>query len=468
MRGFLIGLLLLGTSVLSSVKADSSGPYQPTWESLDSRPTPAWFDEAKLGIFIHWGVYSVPAYGPTDEEHLAREYAEWYPHWMNDSEHPTYRFHRERYGADFTYPEFAPMFDAELWDPDAWAELFKRAGAKYVVLTSKHADGFCLWPSEESYNWNSVDVGPHRDIVKDLSAALRKQDLKVGLYYCLFEWDHPWYPDDMEQFVDRRVLPQLYDIVKRYEPDLIWGDGEWQVHSDVWRSREFLTWLFNESPVKEHVVINDRWGKDTRSKHGGYYTTEYGQFHTIEDMTAVKWEECRGLGTSFGYNRMERLEDYLSPREVIHLLVSTVAKGGNLLLNIGPRADGGIPVIMEERLLQLGSWLHVNGEAIYGTRPWAGAAQSHEHSPKTEPEVFFTSKDDAVYAVVFGWPGRQWVLNGLVPSTKPDVSLLGYEGQLPVRVNGEQIVVDLSGINPTVLPCEYAFVFRLSGMGSSR
>lgn len=474
--------------LFASATAAEPGSYEPTWESLDTRRTPGWFDEAKFGIFIHWGLYSVPAYAPTAEGHIVREYAEWYRHWMDQPDHPTYAWHRQRYGKHFAYADFAPMFRAELWDPEAWAELLARSGARYVVTTAKHADGYCLWPSPCSWNFNSVDTGPHRDLIGDLVAALRKQNLRVGLYYCFFEWGHPWYPADMSRFVTNRSLPQLFDLARRYEPDLMWGDGAWKDHSDDWRSREFLAWLFNASTVRDKVVVNDRWGKETRSKHGGYFTTEYRRFHTIDDLTKVKWEECRGLGTSFGYNRNEKLADYLGPRELVLLLVSTVAEGGNLLLNIGPRADGTIPVIMEERLRQIGDWLDTNGEAIYGTRPWVRACQWTEGAKPSAPsqdthasasltlevgfapqegtavrEAFFTRNNEDLYAILPGWPGTRFILKDIAGPPDIAVTLLGHEKPIPFEQHDGNIILDLSGIPAHQLPCGYAYTFRIRG-----
>lgn len=172
------------------------------------------------------------------------------------------------------------------------------------------------------------------------------------------------------------MIPQMKDLVNRYKPDVVWTDGEWDHPSETWKSTEFLAWLYNDSPVKDYVVVNDRWGKETRSKHGGIYTTEYDLVH---DQTSVgqkinhPWEECRGIGGSFGYNRNENLADYSTSQELINILIDKVARGGNLLLNIGPTADGRIPVIMQQRLKDMGDWLRVNGDAIYGTRAWAKA-----------------------------------------------------------------------------------------------
>lgn len=349
----------------------AQSPFETTWDSIDKRPIPEWFEEAKFGIFIHWGVYSVPAWGPKGK------YAEWYWHDMQNHEGETWQFHCKHYGETFAYQDFAPLFKAEMFDPEHWADIFVRSGAKYVVLTSKHHEGFCLWPSAESWNWNSVDVGPHRDLCGDLSQAVKARGLKMGFYYSLYEWFNPTYRTHVERYVSERMLPQLKDLVVRYEPDLVWTDGEWGHTSDVWRATEFLAWLFNESPVREKVVVNDRWGKECRGVHGGFYTTEYGHGNVQKDSDHP-WEECRGIGASFGYNRNETVDDYATGKQLVRLLVDTASRGGNLLLDIGPTADGRIPEIMEQRLLEIGEWLRINGESIYGTKkgpelglPWA-------------------------------------------------------------------------------------------------
>lgn len=347
---------------------------------------------------------------------------------MEDKNGPTWKFHVDTYGADFQYQDFAPMFKAEMFDPAQWADIFKRSGAKYVVLTSKHHEGFCLWPSAQSWNWNAVDIGPHRDLLGDLTQAVKDAGLKMGYYYSLYEWYNPVYRADLDKYVDERMLPQLRDLVTRYKPAMIWPDGEWDQPSKTWRSEEFLAWLYNESPVKEEIVVNDRWGKECRGKHGGFYTSEYSG-HGGDPMSAAHpWEECQGMGASFGYNRNESLADYRTPKELIRLLVDTASRGGNLLLDIGPTADGRIPVIMEERLVQMGEWLTVNGEAIYGTTagpvasfPWGGC----------------TSGKDKVYLHVFDWP--QGALD--VPGLKLNVEkayLLGGSGQQPLTVESHE------------------------------
>lgn len=416
---------------LALVAASNCGfaePYAPDWASLDTRPIPGWFNEAKFGIFVVWGVYSVPAWSPKGT------YAEWYGSDMNDPKKPTYDFHRKTYGADFKYSDFVPQFTAELFDPAGWADLFQRSGAKYVVLTAKYHDGFCLWPSAYHWNWNSVDVGPHRDLVGDLTAAVREKGLRMGYYYSLYEWYHPLYRSDAERFAQEHMTPQLKELVTRYQPDMLWPDGEWEQTSAVWHSPEFLAWLFNESPVKDHVVVNDRWGKECRGRHGDFYTFEYGGCTEITKETPHPWEEDRGMGASYGYNRNESIDEYASAKDLVRLLVDTATLGGNLLLDIGPTADGRIPVIMQERLVQIGEWLAVNGESIYGTtagpflKPaWGGC----------------TRKPGRIYFHVFDWPADGLRIEGLTTPIRK-AWLLSDPAQAPLSVTSESGVVHIA------------------------
>jgi alpha-L-fucosidase len=441
-------------SVLVSACIAQDVIYQPTWESINSRPTPAWFADAKFGIFIHWGAYSVPAWGPKGK------YAEWYWQQMQDKNGPTWKFHVKTYGEDFKYQDFAPLFKAEMFDPEAWADVFKRSGARYIVLTSKHHEGFCLWPNTQSWNWNSVDIGPHRDLAGDLIKAVHAAGLRMGFYYSLYEWFNPLYREDVNRYVAEHMLPQIKDLVTRYKPDIVWSDGEWDHSSETWRSTEFLAWLFNESPAPKDVVVNDRWGKETRGKNGGFFTTEYGQIHwgqtPDEKFLQRCWEECRGMGASFGYNRNEDISDYKEASELIRLLIEVISKGGNLLLDIGPTADGRIPVIMQERLLQIGDWLKVNGEAVYGTRAWRKTADSQL--------VRFTCRGDAVYAICLGWPGSELVLNEPKASENTLVTMLGFDKPLKWREVAGKIHIEVPAFSPESIPCGHAYVFKLTGV----
>src|SRR5215218_6100530 len=215
-------LFLLSSFIL--VIGFAQKKYNPTWESIDSRPIPRWFTDARFGIFIHWGLYSVPAWGPVGKEWpVYSKYAEWYWYRMQSDSSAVgnafRNFHTTTYGPNFRYQDFAGSFKAELFNPELWADLFAASGAKYVVLTSKHHEGFTLWPSKETWNWNAVDVGPHRDLAGDLSKAVKSKGLKMGFYYSLYEWYNPLYHTNVARYVDEHMLPQLKDLVTRYSPD---------------------------------------------------------------------------------------------------------------------------------------------------------------------------------------------------------------------------------------------------------
>jgi alpha-L-fucosidase len=454
-------LLLLAMTVLSS----GQNRYQANWDSLNGRPTPSWYPEAKFGIFIHWGVYSVPSFAPTDQKGQT-PYAEWYWNSLTTKKAATVAFHNKTYGSDFAYAQFAPMFKAELFDPDRWADVFLRSGAKYVVLTSKHHDGFALWPSAEADRdwgrpWNAVSAGPHRDLLGDLTTAVRKKGVRMGFYYSLYEWYNPLWLNDKPKYVADHMMPQFKDAVTRYKPSIIFSDGEWDLPSDQWRSPELLAWLFNESPCREEVVVDDRWGKETRHKDGGYFTTEYT---AGLDSGTHPWEESRGMGLSYGYNRNEHLEHYRTSRELILMLADLVSRGGNLLLDIGPTADGRIPVVMEERLIQMGEWLKDNGDAIYGTRPWKKSRQFSEGEvPKLDAgkqymtryeitdfvdrkkpgqaviEAFFTTKGKDVYAIFPARAQGDWLMKDVATSAGTRVVALGSNQELKWEKAGQGI-----------------------------
>jgi alpha-L-fucosidase len=460
--------------------------YEAKWSSLDKRPCPEWYLDAKFGIFIHWGVYSVPAWG------APKEYAEWYWNHIADKKpgNPWWQFHQANYGKDFDYPQFAPMFRAELFDPDQWADIFARSGAKYIVPTSKHHEGFCLWPSEDASRtwgrpWNAAVIGPKRDLLGDLAGAVRKHGIKFGFYYSLYEWYNPLWLKDKPAYVAQHMHPQFKDAVTRYRPAIIFADGEWDLPSAEWKSEELLAWLFNESACKDEVVVNDRWGKETRHHHGGYYTTEYGA--GMKDASHP-WEESRGMAYSYGYNRAENIDDYKSARELIMVLCDLVSRGGNFLLDIGPTGDGRIPVIMQQRLIEMGDWLKVNGEAIYGTRyagrpcQWsAGTRPGQEFGQfmvkynlmdqvgqqpadgRAVKQFFFTKKPGALYAITTGWLAPRVTLHNVKAPAQPQVTLLGVQGVLRSQVNGKDIEIEVPALAPQQLPCRYNYTFKIPG-----
>ena len=353
-----------------------------SWEELRARAYPQWFTDAKLGIFIHWGVYSVPAYsGPED-------YAEWFYRGLQVGDSLRIRFMRDNFGDDFKYADFAPLFRAELFDPDEWADLFRQAGARYVVLVSKHHDGYALWPSAYSPGWNSAEVGPRRDLVGDLTDAVREAGLRMGLYYSLGEWTNPlhrWYTDPPESigpYVDQHMVPQFMEVVEAYRPDLIFSDGEWLNSAEQLRSRDMIGWYFDT--IGPDAVVNDRWGGGSDI---GFRTPEYSSGIELTDRP---WTEVRGIGRSFGFNRNERLDAYMSPEALVHFFAAAVAGGGGMILNVGPKADGQIPLLQQERLRQLGQWLEVNGEAIYGSSAWWKAGEHRQVTlERIDPTIDF-------------------------------------------------------------------------------
>ncbi|XP_065536761.1 plasma alpha-L-fucosidase isoform X1 [Lathamus discolor] len=455
----LLGLLLGLPGLLAARPPGGDGQprYEPTWSSLDTRPLPAWFDEAKFGVFIHWGVFSVPSFGS--------EWFWWY--WQKEKRAPYVKFMEANYPPGFSYEDFGPLFTAEFFDPHQWADILKASGAKYVVLTSKHHEGFTLWGSKYSWNWNAVDVGPKRDLVAELATSVRNRtDLHFGLYHSLFEWFNPLFLEDAanafmtRKFPTSKSLPELYEIVNKYQPEIIWSDGNGNAPDTYWNSTGFLAWLYNDSPVRDTVVTNDRWGVGSICTHGGFYTCSdrYNPGHLLPH----KWENCMTIDSkSWGYRRNAQLGDYLAIEDLVKQLVEAVSCGGNLLMNIGPTHDGRIAVVFEERLRQMGAWLKVNGEAIYGTKPWR--AQNDTSTPGVW--YTFSPKEGKVNAIFLDWPVSGTLVLG-EPRAKlgeTQVKLVGYEELLKWIALGEKgIIVALPQLTPKQLPCQWGWTLQLT------
>ena len=457
----------------------AAAQYEAKWESLDKKPIPEWYKDAKFGIFIHWGVYSVPAYAKVGG------YAEWYQHKLrSDSGSPTALYHRKVYG-DKSYYDLAPAFKAELFDPDAWAQLFERSGAKYVALTSKHHDGYALWPSKVGdrdwgFPWNATEVGPQRDLIKALFTALRKTDVKPGLYYSLYEWYNPLYLRNVDSFVTEHTLVQLKDLISNYQPYVLFTDGGWDHPATTWHAKDFLAWLYNDSVMKDSIVTYDRWGSGVRFKHGMVYTPEYQPGLTFDGHY---FEESQGMGYSYGYNRAEDASDYSSGRLLTLQLIDIVSRGGNFLLDIGPRADGKIPAIMQERLLHIGRWLAINGAAIYGTRPWKSSCQwsggLRDYTAKKgetlllkqtidpEPgyarkEMFFTRKGDRLFCILPLYPQERVVVQGINLPAQAKVTLLATGQSLRWQNQGTDLQIDVPPFQPDSFTATDAFVLEIT------
>ncbi|WP_405905262.1 alpha-L-fucosidase [Streptomyces sp. NBC_00828] len=420
--------------------------YQTTEASLTGHQAPYWFHRAKFGIFIHWGVYSVPAWSP-----VGKQYAEWYWNHMESPDNEVYAYHRETYGENFAYDDFIPMFTAEKFNPRAWVELFRDAGAQYHVLTSKHHEGFALWDTKFA-DRNSVKMGPKRDLIRELFDASKQftPELKRGLYFSMPEWfnpDNPWMghaprnPYTLEplpytgytagkDYVKDYQAPQMLELIHGYDPALIWCDI-----GGANDSIEVLAEYFNHGKNRNkpyEVTVNDRSGI-------GFHDFTTPEYTTYDNTVVAKWESSRGLDPrSYGYNKATPDEAYMTTEEVVHSLVDIVSKNGNFLLDIGPRADGTIPEIMETRLRETGRWLKTNGEAIYDTTYWSRMAELGE-------DLRFTVKQNkAFYIHSLTEPGSTLTVQAPVPIRSGDkVTMLGYHRPLTWTVSNGSLVIDV-------------------------
>jgi alpha-L-fucosidase len=479
--------------------------YEGTWESVRTHAVPDWYEDAKLGVFLHWGLYSVPGWAPQvpDIQELLvsrgprtllrqNPYAEWYRNTMRIRGSPTQRHHNEVYGDDYPYDNFVRIFDEASGraNVDAIAELCEAAGARYAVLTTKHHEGFCLWPSRVPHPVKG-EYHAARDLVGDLTSAVRARGLRMGLYYS-GGYDWPYSGSVLRSPAhavlavphDRRyaefATAHVRELIDRYEPSVLWNDIAWPAAGDV---PELFAYYYNTVP---DGVVNDRWLQarmprnfisdglmlaagnvvqalwrflpEDRKRltfapppHCDFRTPEYAVVHTTSER---KWELARGVGHSFGANRAERPEDIIGEAELIQLFVDVVSKNGNLLIGVGPRPDGTIPDSQQAPLRALGAWLAVNGEAVYASRPWMLAASTTADGVP----VRFTLSGGAVYALVFGVPSARRIhLRAIDASRVRRVRLVGVEDPLEwLDDNGE-----LSVTVPERLPVSAVTVLDL-------
>jgi len=461
----------------------------PRWaEVRELYRIPDWMADAKFGIYAHWGVYSVPAWGN-----------EWYPRNMYRADQPEFAHHRETWGdqSSFGYKDFIPRFTAERWDPAEWAALFKASGARYAGPVAEHHDGFSLWDSQVNH-WNSVQMGPGRDIVRELTDAIRAEGLQVFMslhhdYNVLYTRDGPtgYFPkvpgtdtvdpafaDFYGNFENAEAayaswMAKTMEVIDRYEPDQLYFDGWLRDVPESMRVDLALHYYGDAVADGRQVTIASK--NESMPPGTSMVDIELGG---RRDIGPVAWQTDESIGSP-GWSWVEQFE--LKPFGLLlRILVDNVSKNGALLLNLAPLADGTIPDDQQAILRRFGRWLDVNGEAIYGSRPWARfmegeyIVQTNRRNPEplterqqtpTGRDFRFTTQGNTLYAIAMDWPGPQAVVTSLADGTAPGrvarVDLLGHAGPLTFTQDREGLKVDL----PPKPPGEEAYVLRVSGLG---
>ena len=466
--------------------------YRPTWNSLKTHATPQWLKDAKFGIYTHWGVYAVPARGPN---------ATWYPYYMYREGTPQYEYHVKTYGhpSQFGYKDFIPMFTAEKFDPDEWAELFKRSGAQFAGPVGEHHDGFCMWDTQYS-DWSAARMGPKRDVVGMLEKSIRSIDLRfmVALHHAENWWFYPHWrkefdtsdpryaglygdPHNLDGNVGKDFFQQdrpsmkfmeswkakILEVIDKYQPDLLWFDNGLHGVPEQYKL-EFLAYYYNKE--KE-------WGKEvvvTYKDHdlapgAAVLDLELGR---MNHLTYNEWITDTTVDDGRGWGYLEETP-YKSATTLVHYLVDNVSKNGYLLLNVGPKPDGTLPEQAQELLRGIGKWMEVNGEAIYGTTNWIAYGEGPTQIQKggefnekdvagfTAKDIRFTVKDNILYATCLGWPGEQVTietLKCLYPAEIRSLKMLGVDQELKWSLNEAGLTIQ----TPADKPCQHAYVFRIA------
>ncbi|MBC7782692.1 MAG: alpha-L-fucosidase [Burkholderiales bacterium] len=462
------------------------GPVKPTWDSLqENYKVPQWFYEAKFGIFMHWGLYSVPAYhNEWYEKHMYKSFTKW---------------HTDNFGPPekFGYKDFIPMFTAAKWDPDAWADLFKKAGAKFVMPTAQHHDNFALWDSDVT-PFNAKKMGPKRDLIGDLAKAVRAKGLKFGVSNHgvenfqfinateatladlkakkadLFdpEWAAFYNVADRSDEACRKFLVDWAlrnaELINKYQPDILWFDNG----VDIRYMDPLKLWLaayyYNSAKIQgKEVSIST---KKAAYAPAGTNVKTIGSIIDFEKVGGRSpagirtgaWQVDDPIGSTWGYTKEMKVS---APASILGKLIDTVAKGGTYLLNISPMADGTIPQAQQDTLLAIGEWLQINGEAIYGTHAWT---KFGEPAARGQPglNVRFTVKGDDLYAIILGdWPGADATIKSLATGAAPEgkiteVTMLGHSGKLQFTQTADGLQVKL----PNSAPGKLAYTLKISGL----
>ena len=451
---------LMWTGCTSPDTDESSEPQDYLNESQEAFDTRMeWWRDARFGLFIHWGAYAVPA-GEYQGE-TVRGVGEWI---MNSAQIPIPE-----------YETFAAQFNPIEFDAEEWVRIAKDAGMKYIIITSKHHDGFGIWDSEVS-DYDIMDAAPiRRDILRELTDAADEAGIQLGFYHSIMDWHHPdaqgpHYPTyntgeksnpDFPRYVEEYLKPQVTELVRSYDPAVLWFDGEW---IPEWTHEMGLDMYSHVRSLKPEILINNRVDKDRQGMQGMTLTDQRyaGDFGTpeqeiLEGASSLDWESCMTMNDSWGFKSAD--ENWKSVETLVHNLVDIAAKGGNYLLNVGPTAEGLIPGPSIERLAEMGDWMEVNGEAIYGSRLWA-------HHEDGDAIRYTHTGGQFVYAVSLGWPGRQLSLHHLRPAVGSEIYMLGFDEPLPWAFDAQEgLIINLPEElqEESSRPCKYAYVFKVVG-----
>ena len=471
---------------------NSKGKWKPTPVSIDSHQTPEWFRDAKFGMFIDWGPWSVAGWAPKNDGKAM--YPDWYESKMEDPASPeNIAYHEKNWGKDFKRDDFIPLFSAKAYDPDKLAKIAVEAGMKYIVPFCKHHGGFCLWPSSYTLR-DAGDMGPKRDLVKPLIESCKEQGLKFGFYFSVEEWEYPiikedgnlishiWHGDTIpclkpfskemdrkasgkiavKDFAKDYIVPQATEFIDNYDPDILWYDGEWSTLVYDLKSYDIAAYFYNKAEGRKEVAVNDRYGVETdgkglRFRRGDFFTSE---FHDHEDNSKTHaWEENRGISQSFGYNWTDTEKNVISTKDFVKMFVDIVSNGGNLLLIVNLDGQGALPAVQENRLKEIGKWIKINSESIYATRTF---------SKRSEGIIRYTQSKDlhTVYAITTEWPGNQLKLNSVTPKKGSSVYLLGIDEPLDWSYDlkaGTTTIQIPEKLQPeSNRPCQYAFTFKIT------
>lgn len=505
------------TAQVAKVRAANSDPsrhepYQPTWDSLAQYRTPGWFRDAKFGIFLHWGVYSVPAFGN-----------EWYSRNMYVPGNPAFEHHVATYGPQtkFGYKDFIPQFRAEHFDPNAWLDLFTRSGAKYIVPVAEHCDGFPMYDSAMT-TWDAAKMGPHRDVVGELEKATRAHGLHFGV--SSHRAEHWWWyglgrtfpsdvqdptnaglygpaapmslpgpdgktddskepdPNHLEQWLPPNQaflddwLARSTELVDKYHPDFVYFD--WWIGQPTFKPglQQFAAYYYNQSAMRNQQPVLT-YKDESMPANVATLDIERGKLDTLR---LLPWQTDTSISIhSWGYVEHD---EYRTAKSLIHQLIDTVSKNGNLLLNVGPKSDGTIPEEARTVLLQIGDWLHINGESIYNTRPFTvfgeGPTKASRNSTEKDHDIqTYTAQDIrytvaapgakgslTLYATALGWPADGRIIlhtlyahNPYLNSPVCAIELLGSSGKLTFEQHPYGLVIHL----PPAPPNTIASVFRI-------